>query len=148
MTATGKIARGYEYWEKGYLGKGSAAFDPTTDESWEERWVAGSLDRINAKLAELEAMGVREVVARVHVGARAVVAVEVDAHTKRDVVRGIVDDEVLGEAEVGVGAVANRRVADDVVGVEAGVPAAARGGSRRRYPESRPRDRRTRLRRP
>lgn len=59
---TGKVAKGYEYWEKGYLGRGPAAFDPGTEESWEERWAAGDARRVNEKLDELEEMGIAEVI--------------------------------------------------------------------------------------
>lgn len=59
---TGRVAKGYEYWEKGYLGRGAAEFDPATELSWEERWVAGDEDRVRAKIAELEEMGVQEMI--------------------------------------------------------------------------------------
>lgn len=59
---TGKIAAGYEYWEKGYLGRGPAEFDPTSDESWEERWCAGTLARVNRMIDEIEEIGFSEII--------------------------------------------------------------------------------------
>lgn len=58
---TGRVARGYEYWEKGYLGRSLSEFQLGTDESWEERWVAGDLDRVIGKLKMLEEIGIGEV---------------------------------------------------------------------------------------
>lgn len=55
---TGQITKGYEYWEKGYLGRSPEAMRSSTEEAWEQRWVAGDLDRVIRKIEELEAIGV------------------------------------------------------------------------------------------
>ena len=59
---TGKIAKGYEYWEKGYAGKLAPAWEVNTDDAWNERWVAGDLERVHKQIEELESIGVRNVV--------------------------------------------------------------------------------------
>ncbi len=59
---TGEVARGYEYWRKGYLGRDAKVFDLTTDESWEHRWVAGDMDRVLRKIEELEQAGVKNLI--------------------------------------------------------------------------------------
>jgi len=59
---TGQVAKGYDYWQKGYLGRPAGQFDLTTDESWENRWVAGDLDRVMRKIEELETIGVKNLI--------------------------------------------------------------------------------------
>ncbi|MEE9285171.1 MAG: LLM class flavin-dependent oxidoreductase [Dehalococcoidia bacterium] len=59
---TGKVARGYEYWEKGYQGRKPTDFLANTEEAWEGRWVAGDMDRVARKIEELERMGVRNLI--------------------------------------------------------------------------------------
>lgn len=59
---TGKVARGYEYWEKGYQGRKPTDFLVNTEEAWEERWIAGDIDRVSRKIEELERVGVRNLI--------------------------------------------------------------------------------------
>lgn len=59
---TGKVAKGYEYWEKGYQGRKPTAFLANTEEAWEERWVAGDVDRVVRKIEEYERIGVRHMI--------------------------------------------------------------------------------------
>ena len=55
----GRIASGYEYWEKGWHGRDLAYYDHEPD--WHDRWVAGGTDRVITQLRALEAMGIGNV---------------------------------------------------------------------------------------
>jgi alkanesulfonate monooxygenase SsuD/methylene tetrahydromethanopterin reductase-like flavin-dependent oxidoreductase (luciferase family) len=55
----GQIAKGYEYWEKGWHGRDLAYYDHEPD--WHDRWVAGGADRVITQLRALEAMGIGNV---------------------------------------------------------------------------------------
>ena len=55
----GRIAKGYEYWEKGWHGRDLAYYDHEPD--WHDRWVAGGTDRVITQLRALEAMGIGNV---------------------------------------------------------------------------------------
>ncbi|MCH7553137.1 MAG: LLM class flavin-dependent oxidoreductase [Chloroflexi bacterium] len=55
---TGKIAKGYEYWEKGYQGRSVTEYQTLGEGAWEERWVAGDLERVVNKIKTLESIGV------------------------------------------------------------------------------------------
>jgi alkanesulfonate monooxygenase SsuD/methylene tetrahydromethanopterin reductase-like flavin-dependent oxidoreductase (luciferase family) len=55
----GRIAKGYEYWEKGWHGRDLAYYDHEPD--WHDRWVAGGVDRVITQLRALEAMGIGNV---------------------------------------------------------------------------------------
>ncbi len=59
---TGRIAAGYEYWERGYQGRRPGDFLVNTEEAWEGRWIAGDLDRVIGKIKELEQIGVRNLI--------------------------------------------------------------------------------------
>ena len=56
---TGKVAKGYEYWEKGYLGRTVSEWSLSSEEAWEQRWVAGDPDRVIGKIKELETIGLK-----------------------------------------------------------------------------------------
>lgn len=55
----GNIAAGYEYWEKGWHGRDLAYYSHEAD--WEDRWVAGTAERVIRQLRDLEAIGIRNV---------------------------------------------------------------------------------------
>jgi alkanesulfonate monooxygenase SsuD/methylene tetrahydromethanopterin reductase-like flavin-dependent oxidoreductase (luciferase family) len=55
----GRIARGYEYWEKGWHGRDLAYYDHEPD--WHDRWVAGNADRVTEQLRALQSMGIGNV---------------------------------------------------------------------------------------
>lgn len=51
----GSLARGYEYWRKEWHGRRVEHYDPA--ESWENRWVAGDIDRVIEGIKRVERMG-------------------------------------------------------------------------------------------
>ena len=55
----GNVAAGYEYWEKGWHGRDLHYYRHDVD--WDDRWVAGSADRVLEQLEQLEAIGIRNV---------------------------------------------------------------------------------------
>jgi alkanesulfonate monooxygenase SsuD/methylene tetrahydromethanopterin reductase-like flavin-dependent oxidoreductase (luciferase family) len=55
----GNIAAGYEYWEKGWHGRDLDHYSHEAD--WEDRWVAGTQERVINQLRELDAMGIKNV---------------------------------------------------------------------------------------
>ena len=55
---TGKIAKGYEYWEEGYQGRSPKEYQANAEWAWDERWVAGDAERVIGRIEELEAIGV------------------------------------------------------------------------------------------
>jgi alkanesulfonate monooxygenase SsuD/methylene tetrahydromethanopterin reductase-like flavin-dependent oxidoreductase (luciferase family) len=59
---TGKVAKGYEYWEQGYQGRRPSDFLANTELAWEERWIAGDLERVLRKIEDLQRIGVRNLI--------------------------------------------------------------------------------------
>jgi alkanesulfonate monooxygenase SsuD/methylene tetrahydromethanopterin reductase-like flavin-dependent oxidoreductase (luciferase family) len=55
----GRIASGYEYWEKGWHGRDLAYYDH--EPNWDDRWVAGGAERVIAQLRAIEACGIGNV---------------------------------------------------------------------------------------
>lgn len=60
--STGEIAKGYEYWEKGYQGRSSVEYDRAGDFLWKHRWIAGNSDRVISKIEALESIGVSNII--------------------------------------------------------------------------------------
>ncbi len=58
---TGKLGRGYEYWQRGVAGRTPDEFQMASQDSWENRWVAGDLDRVTRQIEDLEAAGVTNI---------------------------------------------------------------------------------------
>ncbi len=56
----GSIARGYEYWQRGWHGRSLKHYD--TSENWENRWIAGDIDRVVGGIERLEEMGVKNLI--------------------------------------------------------------------------------------
>jgi alkanesulfonate monooxygenase SsuD/methylene tetrahydromethanopterin reductase-like flavin-dependent oxidoreductase (luciferase family) len=55
----GNIAAGYEYWDKGWHGRDLAYYSHDLD--WNDRWIAGTPDRIVEQLRHLGDIGIRNV---------------------------------------------------------------------------------------
>ena len=55
----GTVAAGYEYWEKGWHGRDLDHYNNAED--WDDRWVAGTPDRVISQLKHLESIGIRDV---------------------------------------------------------------------------------------
>jgi alkanesulfonate monooxygenase SsuD/methylene tetrahydromethanopterin reductase-like flavin-dependent oxidoreductase (luciferase family) len=55
----GNIAAGYEYWDKGWHGRDLAYY--SHDEDWNDRWIAGTPERVIAQLAHLADIGIGNV---------------------------------------------------------------------------------------
>lgn len=55
----GNVAAGYEYWEKGWHGRDLEYYSHYPD--WDDRWVAGTPERVLGQLRELDAMGIKNV---------------------------------------------------------------------------------------
>jgi alkanesulfonate monooxygenase SsuD/methylene tetrahydromethanopterin reductase-like flavin-dependent oxidoreductase (luciferase family) len=51
----GSIAKGYEYWEKGWHGRTKDHYASNVD--WDDRWIAGNPERVVKQIKELEQMG-------------------------------------------------------------------------------------------
>jgi alkanesulfonate monooxygenase SsuD/methylene tetrahydromethanopterin reductase-like flavin-dependent oxidoreductase (luciferase family) len=51
----GSIAKGYEYWEKGWHGRTTDHY--ASDVDWDDRWIAGDPERVVKQIESLEAMG-------------------------------------------------------------------------------------------
>jgi alkanesulfonate monooxygenase SsuD/methylene tetrahydromethanopterin reductase-like flavin-dependent oxidoreductase (luciferase family) len=57
--ADGTVARGYEYWEKGWHGRDLDYYAHEPD--WTDRWIAGTPDRVIEQIHALHEMGIRDV---------------------------------------------------------------------------------------
>ena len=57
----GKIAKGYEYWQKGFAGRSPDEMKFASEDSWNNRWVAGDIDRVTRQIEVLEAAGVTNI---------------------------------------------------------------------------------------
>jgi len=55
----GNVVAGYEYWEKGWHGRDLDYYSHEPD--WDDRWVAGTPERVIGQLRELDAMGIKNV---------------------------------------------------------------------------------------
>ena len=51
----GSIAEGYEYWERGWHGRTVDHY--ASDADWENRWIAGDVERVVGGITALERMG-------------------------------------------------------------------------------------------
>ncbi len=59
LQADGTVAPGYEYWDKGWHGRDLAYYDQAPD--WEDRWLAGSPERVIDQIRALHDLGIRDV---------------------------------------------------------------------------------------
>lgn len=55
----GRVAAGYEYWEKGWHGRDLDYYSHDAD--WDDRWVAGDVDRVVSQIEHLDSIGIRNV---------------------------------------------------------------------------------------
>ena len=55
----GRLAPGYEYWAQGWHGRDLEYYD--ADPDWDDRWIAGSAERVVAQLQHLGDIGIRNV---------------------------------------------------------------------------------------
>jgi alkanesulfonate monooxygenase SsuD/methylene tetrahydromethanopterin reductase-like flavin-dependent oxidoreductase (luciferase family) len=59
LLADGTVAPGYEYWDKGWHGRDLAYYDQEPD--WDDRWLAGTPERVIDQIRALHEMGIRDV---------------------------------------------------------------------------------------
>ena len=55
----GTVAKGYEYWQKGWHGRELAHY--SSGSPWENRWLAGDPDRVIERIKRLERMGYKDI---------------------------------------------------------------------------------------
>jgi alkanesulfonate monooxygenase SsuD/methylene tetrahydromethanopterin reductase-like flavin-dependent oxidoreductase (luciferase family) len=55
----GSVAKGYEYWRKGWHGRELG--DYNSGSAWDDRWIAGDAERVTEQIRRLEAAGYKDI---------------------------------------------------------------------------------------
>ena len=55
---TGRPAKSYEYWEKGYMVRSNDTFESNSLEKFENNWIAGDIDAVIRKIENMERIGI------------------------------------------------------------------------------------------
>jgi alkanesulfonate monooxygenase SsuD/methylene tetrahydromethanopterin reductase-like flavin-dependent oxidoreductase (luciferase family) len=77
----GKIAAGYEYWEKGWHGRDLGYY--SHDDDWDDRWIAGGKERVICQIRALGEIGIRNVCCVFGLSAEPPTRAEVEARMTR-----------------------------------------------------------------